>query len=223
MRDRRLLLLHSPGRELSDVSSRQEVHHRCITLFHGKQFRELHVSESARFPSCCIPHRFPEHFLLVFPSAAAAAEPFPCLCRSAFSGVLPAFVVISVPEPFQIHTYWWVPGLQSVEPGCQWLHTIHWDESLTSRLALQSVAVVLATLVGIPLSLRHQPRFRDLFSPSCRHSVHSFWYGAWSADFSGLVWFAICFLIPGNASVSEKPVDPCFTTDFAKGPRVAVN
>ena len=31
----------------------------------------------------------------------------------------PAFVVISVSEPFQVRAHWRVPGLQSVEPGCQ--------------------------------------------------------------------------------------------------------
>jgi len=65
--------------ELSDVSSRQEIHHRLIALFHGKQLRDLHVSVSARFPARHLPHRFPEHFLLVSPPAAVAEEVLPRL------------------------------------------------------------------------------------------------------------------------------------------------
>ena len=61
-RDRQLLLLHSPGQELSDVSGRQEVHHHLIALFHGEQLIDLHVSASARSPA----HLFPESSLLVF-------------------------------------------------------------------------------------------------------------------------------------------------------------
>jgi hypothetical protein len=60
---------HSFGRELPDFSSRQEVHHRLIALFHGKQLRDLHVSASARFPACHLSHRFPECFLLVSTSS----------------------------------------------------------------------------------------------------------------------------------------------------------
>jgi hypothetical protein len=108
-----------PERESSDVSSRQEVHHRFITHFHEIQLRDLHVSASARFPSRCLPYRFPERFLLVFPLAAVAEEVFSCLGRSASTAAPPAFVVVSVPEPFQVRAYWRMPGLQSVEPGCQ--------------------------------------------------------------------------------------------------------
>jgi hypothetical protein len=55
--------LHSFGWELPDFSSRQEVHHRLIAFFHGKQLRDLHVSASARFPARRLSHRFPECFL----------------------------------------------------------------------------------------------------------------------------------------------------------------
>ena len=47
------------GRELPDVSSRQEVHHRLVALFNGKQLRDLHVSASARFPAHRLSHRLP--------------------------------------------------------------------------------------------------------------------------------------------------------------------
>jgi len=43
--------LHSFWRELPDFSSRQEVHHRLITLVSAKQLRDLQVSASARFPA----------------------------------------------------------------------------------------------------------------------------------------------------------------------------
>jgi len=73
-RDRRLLLLRLRplGWELPDISGRQEVHHRSIALFHGEQLRDLLVSASARSPSRCFPHLFPERSLLVFPPAAVA-------------------------------------------------------------------------------------------------------------------------------------------------------
>jgi len=90
--------LHSFGRELPDFSRRQEVHHRLIAFFHGKQLRDLHVSASARFPACHLSHRFPECFLLVSPPAAMAEEVLPrlghCPCTP------PAFIVLSVAEPF---------------------------------------------------------------------------------------------------------------------------
>jgi len=110
-RDHRLLLLHSLGWELSDISGRQEVHHRFIALLHGEQLRDLNLSASARFPSCCFPHRFPEHFLLVFPLAGVAEEVFPCLGRSASTAEPPAFVVVLVSELFQVHAYWYMPWL----------------------------------------------------------------------------------------------------------------
>jgi len=66
-------------RELPDVSGGQEVYHRLVTFLHGKQLRNLHISASARFPSCGLSHRRPKHFLLVFPPAAVAEEILPRL------------------------------------------------------------------------------------------------------------------------------------------------
>jgi hypothetical protein len=69
---RRTSIFRSLGRELPDVSSRQEVHHRLVALLHGKQLRDLHMPASARFPACRLPHSFPERILLLFPPAAEA-------------------------------------------------------------------------------------------------------------------------------------------------------
>jgi len=52
-----------------------------------------------------------------------------------------------------------MPGLQSVEPGCLWLHTIHWDGSLACSFAFQSVAVMFVVFVDLPLGLRRRLRF----------------------------------------------------------------
>jgi hypothetical protein len=105
-RDCRLLLFRPLGRELPDISGCQEVHRRFIALLHGEQLRDLHVSASARSPSRCFPHHFPERFLLVFPSAAVAEEVFPRLGRRPASAVAPpAFVVVSVSEPFGVGTF----------------------------------------------------------------------------------------------------------------------
>jgi len=156
-RARRLLLLRPFGRELPDISGRQEVHHRFIALLHGEQLRDLPVSASARSPSRRFPHLFPERFLLVFPLAAVTEEMFPRLGRRpASTAAPPAFVVVSVSEPFQVRAHWRVSGLQSVESGCQWLHTIHWDGSLAPSFAFQPVAVMFAAFVGLPLSLRRR-------------------------------------------------------------------
>ena len=114
-RARRLLLLRPLpagfyssvhfGRELPDISSRQEVHHRFVAFLHGEHLRDLHVSASARSPSRRFPHLFPERFLLLFPSAAVAEEVaeevFPRLGRRPASAAAPpALVVVSVSEPF---------------------------------------------------------------------------------------------------------------------------
>jgi len=61
---------------LSDISCHQEVHHHFVALLHAEQLRDLHVSALACSPPSCISHLFPEHFLLVFPWAAVAAEMF---------------------------------------------------------------------------------------------------------------------------------------------------
>ena len=118
------------------------------------------MSASARSPSRGFSHLFPERLLLVIPSAAVAEEMFPRLGRRPASAAAPpAFVVVSVSEPFPVRAHWRVFGFQSVESGCQWLHTIHWDWSLAPRFAFQPVAVMLAALVGLPLGLRCRPRF----------------------------------------------------------------
>jgi hypothetical protein len=88
--------LHSFGRGLSNFSSRQDVHHRLITLFHGKQLIVLHMSASAYFPAFSFSHRFPEHNLLVSPLAAVAEEVCPHL--SHYPSTPPALVVLSVTE-----------------------------------------------------------------------------------------------------------------------------
>ena len=75
------------------------------------------MSASARSPARCLSYRFPERPLLVFPPVAVAEKVFPCLDR--FTSAPPAFVVVSVSEPFQVRAYWRVPGLQSIEPGRQ--------------------------------------------------------------------------------------------------------
>jgi len=58
---------------------------------------------SAHFPARCLPHHFPEHFLLVSSSAGVVEEVFLCLDHSASTATPPAFVAILVPEPFQVH------------------------------------------------------------------------------------------------------------------------
>jgi len=92
------------GRELPDISSRQEVHYRFIALLHGEQLRDLDVSASACSPPSHFSHLFPEHFLLVFSSAAVAVtaeEMFPRLGhRPASAAAPPALVIVSVSEPF---------------------------------------------------------------------------------------------------------------------------
>jgi len=91
---------HSFGRELPDFSSHQEVHHRFIAQFHGKQLRDLHVSASARFPACHLSHRHQEYFLPVSTLAAMAEEVLPSLGRRPFTP--PAFNVLSVAVPFDV-------------------------------------------------------------------------------------------------------------------------
>jgi len=157
--DRQLLLLHPFGRELPDIRGRQEVHHRFIALLHGEKLRDLHVSTSARSLSRCFPHLCPEHRLLVLSSAAVAEEVFPRVgggCRPASATAPPAFVVILVSKSFQVCSHWRIPGLQSVESGCQWLHTIHWDVFHAPSFAFQPVAVMFAALIGVPHSLYHR-------------------------------------------------------------------
>jgi len=58
-----------------------------------------------------------------------------------------------------------MPGLQLVEPRGQRFHACHRDRSLGPRLALKSVAEVLAALVGLPLRLLCRPSLGDSSSP----------------------------------------------------------
>jgi len=49
----------SIGRKLPDLSGRQEIHHRLVALFYGKELRDLHVPASARLPARRLSHRLP--------------------------------------------------------------------------------------------------------------------------------------------------------------------
>jgi hypothetical protein len=96
-----LLLFRTFGRELPDIGSYQELHHRLIAHLLGEQLRDLHVSASTRSPSRCFPHFFPEHLLLVFPSAAVAEEMLPSLgYRPTSAAALPTLIVVTVSELF---------------------------------------------------------------------------------------------------------------------------
>jgi hypothetical protein len=96
-----LLLPRTLGQELPDIGSHQEVHHRLIALRHGEQLRDFHVSASARSPSRCYRHLFPERFLLVSQSTAVVEEMLPRLgYRPTSAAAPPASVVVSVSEPF---------------------------------------------------------------------------------------------------------------------------
>jgi hypothetical protein len=51
-----------------------------------------------------------------------------------------------------------MPALQSIEPSCQWIHACHWDRSLASGFAFQTISVDFGVLVGIQIGLYcHQP------------------------------------------------------------------
>jgi len=107
-----LLLIRTFGRELPDIGSYQEVYHRLIALLHGEQLRDLHVPASARSPSRCFPHLFPEHFLLVSPSAAVVEEMLPHQgYRPASTAAPPALVVFSVTESFLVSSNGCIPAL----------------------------------------------------------------------------------------------------------------
>jgi len=93
--------LLSFGRELPDVSRRQEVYHHLITFVSGKRLRDLHVSASAHFPARRLSHRFQQCFLLVSPPAAVAEEVFLRLGRCpASTAAPPAFDVLTMAEPY---------------------------------------------------------------------------------------------------------------------------
>jgi hypothetical protein len=143
----------SSGWELPDFSSRQEVHHRLVALFHGKQLRDLQVSASARFAARRFSHHVPECLLLVSTPAAVAEDMFPRVGCPASAAASAAFVLLSVAELFYVDSSGCMPALWSVEPGSQRLHASHRNGSLGPCLGLDSVAEVLAALVGLPLCL----------------------------------------------------------------------
>jgi hypothetical protein len=88
------------GQEFPDISGPQEVHHCLFTFLCGEQLRDFHLSASARSPSRHFSHLFPERLVLVFPLAAVAEEMFPRLGHPASAATPPAFVIVSVSEPF---------------------------------------------------------------------------------------------------------------------------
>jgi hypothetical protein len=88
----------SIGRKLSDPSGCQEVHHRLFTLFNGKALRDRHVPASASNPARLLSHRIPSCSLVVYLPAAVAKEVVPRQGHN--PSTPPAFVVISVAEPF---------------------------------------------------------------------------------------------------------------------------
>jgi hypothetical protein len=147
------------GREPTDTSGRQEVHHRLVAFRYREQLKDLQVSASTRSSFRSLPPHLPEHSLLVSPSVAVAEEMLPGLgYRPAFATALPALVILSESEPVLVPPHWRASGLQSVEPGCQRLLTVHWHGSDVFSFAFQSIAVVLTAFVVLPLS-RHRRLF----------------------------------------------------------------
>jgi hypothetical protein len=69
-----------------------------ITVFHGKQLKDLHMSASASFPALGLSHHCPESALLVSPLAAVAEEVLWCLGNCPITPA--ALVVLSVTELF---------------------------------------------------------------------------------------------------------------------------
>jgi hypothetical protein len=142
--------------KLPDISGCYEIYHRFIPFLNEEQLRDQHMSASARSPSHCFSHRFPECFLLVFPSAAVSEAMFPHLGRHhASTAAPPGFIVVLVSEACQLIAYCHVFGLQSVEPDCQKLYTFHWDGSFASSLAFQPVAWMFIEFIGLLVSLCH--------------------------------------------------------------------
>ena len=88
---------------------------------------------------------------MVSPTAAVAEQVLPRLghCPS----TPPAYVVISVAEPFLIDCSGRMPRIQSVERVGQRLLAYHQDTPVSPRLDLESVAEVPAALVGLPFRL----------------------------------------------------------------------
>jgi len=73
--------------------------------------------------------------------------------RPASAAAPPTFVVLSVAEQFLVDSSGSMPALQSVKLGSQRYNAWHQNRSLGLRLALESVAEVLAALVGLSLCL----------------------------------------------------------------------
>jgi len=107
-----LLLLRTFGRELPDIGSYQEVHHRLIARLNGAQLRELHMSASGHSPSHCFTHLFQERLLLVSPSAAVAEEKLPRVRHRPSSAAAPAAsVVVSVSKLIWVRRHCSMSGL----------------------------------------------------------------------------------------------------------------
>ena len=106
---------------------------------------------AARFPACRLSHFLPEHLQLVFLTAAVAEEVLPHLGHR--PSTQQSFVVISVGKPLVVDFSSLMPRLQSVEPGGLQIYACHRDRSFGPRLALETVAEVVAALVGLPLRL----------------------------------------------------------------------
>jgi hypothetical protein len=156
------------------------------------------------FPACCQSHCFPECLLPVCPSAAVAEEVIPHLGHS--PSTPPAFVIISVTEPLYVDCSGRMPILQSLEPGGQRIHACHLDSSLGLRLALESVAEVLAARGRLPFRVGCRLSLRDL---SCPVRGRGVWRlkNCSSACISGQVGLAVCFFVSRDAGVSWDPVD----------------
>jgi len=117
----------------------------------------------------------------------------------------PAFVVVSVAEQLQVDSIGCVPGLRLVEPGVQRFDACHRDRSLGPRLTLESVAEVLAALVGLPLLHSCQPSFRDSSSPVRGRGVWPRYHCA-PACVSGQVGLTVSLSVSGDAGVSRDPL-----------------
>jgi hypothetical protein len=141
------------GWKFPNMGGRQEVHHRLVAWLDANQLRDFHLCASAHTPLCHFPQFFCDRLLLVFLLAAVAKEMFPCLGRVATATFTPAFVIDTVSDPFLVHAHCPVAGLQSVEPGFQRLHAVHWDGSLAPSFACQPVALMFAAFVSLPLSI----------------------------------------------------------------------
>ena len=162
------------------------------------------MSASVRVPSRGLSHWLPELCLLGFPPAAVAEEVLQRLghCPS----TPPAFVVISVAEPFQVDSSGRMPEIELVELGGQRLYACHRDWSFGPCLALESVAEVRPSLVGLPPHLSCSYSLGDPSSPIRGRGVWPL-YDCASACISGQVCLTVWFFISGDAGVPRDPVD----------------